>query len=61
MPRKQSTSIEQFKHPYMKRGFFLRQENQFWLSSTDEEYKERMTRLAESFYPRIQIDLIKTK
>lgn len=49
MPRKQSSSSESGKHPYMKRGFFL--VNRFWYESTiySEETKERLDKLVLTF------------
>lgn len=53
-----SSSSDYNRQPYMRRGFYLKPENQFWLNSQDEKYKERMSKLAESFYPRTQLNLI---
>ena len=58
-----STSADSGRHPYLRKGFFLKQENQFWLNSPDEQYKEKMNKLVESFYHKnsLMLDLIKTK
>ena len=57
------SSSEHARHPYLRKGFYLNPDNQFWLTSNDEKYKDRMNKLAESFYHRnsIMLNLINTK
>ena len=58
-----STSADSGRHPYLRKGFFLNPDNQFWLSSNDQDFIERMNKRAESLYHRnsVMLDLIKTK
>ena len=51
MSRNKSCSDAE-KHPYQKRGFYLKLENQFWMNSQlySEKTKNKMSELVESFY-----------
>jgi len=58
------SSSEHARHPYLRKGFYLNPDNQFWnVTGNSKEYIERMNKLAESFYHpnSFMWDLIKTK
>jgi len=57
-----NSSAEHGRHPYLRNGFYLNPDNQFWnVKGYSEEYIARMNKLVESFYRRPQLNLINTK
>jgi len=65
MPRKQASSAEAEKPKYCRRGFWLKEENQFWNKNEiySVAYRYRMNALVLTLdHPnRLILDLIKTK
>jgi hypothetical protein len=64
MPRKSSSSMEAFRHPYLRKGFWLKDENKFWNKPEySEQYRNKMNSLVETFYHRnsLLLNLINTK
>ena len=57
-----NTSREANRHPYMRHGFWLKQENQFWNTELySESYREKMRELIHTFdhVNSLMLDLLK--